>query len=191
MISTRLHLLGMALFLSVIALASGLGAAVALPRDLEPETHASHTEARSSRFVEQVREATAIFRDVNQAIGYEPFGGCVSGPEEGAMGIHFVNQRLLVDGELDVTKPEALIYELKNGQARLVGVEYIVLAAQWDTTHAEPPVPPVLEGQLFHFTESPNRFRLPPFYELHVWAWRDNPNGTFADWNTRVSCDGQ
>jgi hypothetical protein len=97
----------------------------------------------------------------------------------------------LLDGELNVNEPEALIYELKDGRARLVGVEYIVLAAQWDSAHTAPPAPPVLEGQLFHFNESPNRFRLDPFYELHVWAWRDNPNGTFADWNPRVSCDGQ
>lgn len=31
---------------------------------------------------------------------------------------------------------------------------------------------------------------LPAFYELHAWAGRNNPNGTFVDWNTRVSCDG-
>ena len=104
------------------------------------------------------------------------------------MGVHFVNSAL-VDGKLDVNAPEALIYEVKNGRARLVGVEYIVPAAAWTPTQDEPPVP-VLEGQLFHFNESPNRFGLPAFYELHVWAWRDNPNGTFADWNTRVSCDG-
>jgi len=24
-----------------------------------------------------------------------------------------------------------------------------------------------------------------------VWAWEDNPKGTFADWNTRVNCDQQ
>jgi hypothetical protein len=30
----------------------------------------------------------------------------------------------------------------------------------------------------------------PALYELHVWAWRDNPNGTFVDWNPQVSCDG-
>lgn len=188
---TRLHLLGLALSLSAIALTARLGAAVTFSRDLGLEQHASHTEASSSQLVERVREATASFRDVNQAIGYEPFGGCVSGPEEGAMGVHFVNPAFLLDGELNVNEPEALIYELKDGRARLVGVEYIVLAAQWDSAHTEPPAPPVLEGQLFHFNESPNRFRLDPFYELHVWAWRDNPNGTFADWNPRVSCDGQ
>lgn len=191
MIRTGLPLLGIALLVSAIAPTTRLSAEGTALFERGLDQHASHTVARSSRLVEQVREATDAFRDVNQAIGsgYAAFGGCVSGPEEGAMGVHFVNQQLLVDGELNVNKPEALIYEIRDGQARLVGVEYIVLAAQWDAAHVAEP--PVLEGQLLlHFIESPNRFRLPAFYETHVWAWRDNPRGAFADWNTRVSCDG-
>ena len=31
---------------------------------------------------------------------------------------------------------------------------------------------------------------LDPFYALHVWAWFDNPHGTFVDFNPNVSCDG-
>jgi hypothetical protein len=27
-----------------------------------------------------------------------------------------------------------------------------------------------------------------PFFELHVWAWRENPQGPFADWNDHVTC---
>ena len=27
-----------------------------------------------------------------------------------------------------------------------------------------------------------------PHYELHVWLYRDNPNGTFAQFNPNVSC---
>lgn len=135
----------------------------------------------------QVREATAAFRDINQAIaaGHVQFGGCVSGPEAGAMGVHFVNGAL-VDATLDVTQPEALIYEFKNGMARLVGVEFITPAPVWDAAHDGPPV---LNGQHFHLMGTPNRYRMPALYELHVWAWRQNPNGTFADWNPRVSCD--
>jgi hypothetical protein len=45
-------------------------------------------------------------------------------------------------------------------------------------------------GQLLHLFESPNRFGLPAFYTLHVWAWKDNPLGTFTNWNPTVSCDG-
>jgi hypothetical protein len=26
---------------------------------------------------------------------------------------------------------------------------------------------------------------------MHVWAWEDNPNGVFSDWNSRVTCAKQ
>jgi hypothetical protein len=40
------------------------------------------------------------------------------------------------------------------------------------------------------YNTSPNRYGLPAYYALHVWAWRDNPNGAFVDWNPHVSCEG-
>ena len=43
-------------------------------------------------------------------------------------------------------------------------------------------------GHLFHFAPGPNRYGPPAFYELHVWAWKDNPKGTFTDWNSTASC---
>jgi hypothetical protein len=43
-------------------------------------------------------------------------------------------------------------------------------------------------GQVFNYVGAPNRYRLPAFYELHVWAWRHNPAGMFADWNPNVAC---
>ena len=137
--------------------------------------------------VETVRRATARFHNVAAAIaaGYAPFLGCVSGPEEGAMGIHFVNGDLVGDGQLDPQRPEALIYEARNGRLRVVGVEYIVIAEDWHTTNQ---TPPALGGQLFHYAGSPNRYGIPAFYELHVWAWKHNPHGVFVDWNPRVSC---
>ncbi len=84
--------------------------------------------------VQTVRQATERFKDVKEAeaAGYWLFHGCVSGPQEGAMGIHYVNGDLVGDGELDATKPEALIYEFKNNRLQLTGVEYIVDAATWD-----------------------------------------------------------
>jgi len=51
--------------------------------------------------------------------------------------------------------------------------------------------PARLDSHLFHFVGEPNRYGLPAFYELHVWAWRRNPSGTFADFNPVVSCDAQ
>jgi hypothetical protein len=138
--------------------------------------------------VEAVRRATERFKDAAaaQAAGYGLFHGCVSGPQEGAMGIHFVNGDLVGDGELDPAQPEALIYEVRGGRLRLVGVEYVVIAETWDAINT---TPPVLMGQMFHYSSSPNRYRIPAFYELHVWAWKDNPSGMFVDWNPRVSCE--
>lgn len=159
--------------------------------DVDASQHTGHAAVSPSAFVEAVRGATEQFRDVRSVPAeYGPVLGCVSGPEEGAMGVHFVNPALLMDDALHATQPEALIYEFKDGVARLVGVEFIVFADVWHVNHALND-PPVLEGQLLHFVESPNRFGLPAHYELHVWAWRDNPKGIFVDWNPRVSCEGQ
>jgi hypothetical protein len=135
-----------------------------------------------------VRQSTSTFQEApaGVAAGYVLSGGCVSGPEEGAMGVHYVNAALVEDGVLDATKPEVLVYEPQGNQLRLVAVEYIVLAEQWNAAN---PHPPVLNGQHFHFVPAPNRTGLPAYYELHVWAWKRNPHGTFTDWNPRVSCD--
>lgn len=157
--------------------------------DTGHDAHGGHASPPSrSALASHVREVTARYRSIDAAIadGYAQFGGCVSGPEVGAMGVHFVNGGY-VDGTLDADHPEALIYEMKNGSARLVGVEYITPAPAWDAEHEDVPV---LLGQHLQFLGSPNRYRLPGLYELHVWAWRDNPNGTFVDWNPNVTCDG-
>jgi hypothetical protein len=176
--------------LMIVTLGAPLFASGARIHDIDPSQHAMSTAEAAPGLVEQVRQVTQPFRDVQQAIaqGYGEFLGCVSGPQEGAMGVHFVNGPLVMDGELDVNHPEALIYEPRNGGRRLVGVEYIVLVDAWHAHHAEPPV---LQGQVFQYNASPNRYRLPPFYELHVWSSRDNPHGAFVDWNPRVSCEGQ
>jgi len=143
----------------------------------------------SARLVQIVRDATRQYVDVNNAgPDYIPLFGCVSGPDHGAMGIHYLNLALVGDGEIDESHPEALIYEPVGNSLRLVGVEYIVDAATWLGSHS---APPQLEGQAFQFVDSPNRFGIPAFFELHVWAWRDNPNGAFVDWNNRVSCEGE
>ena len=167
-----------------LALLSALVAAAALPGTAQ----ASHDHASPAKLVQIVRDATRRYIDVNNAApDYGPAFGCVSGPDHGAMGIHYINGALL-DGEIDAEHPEALIYEPAGDRRRLVGVEYIVDASTWLSTH---PAPPMLEGQAFQFVGSPNRYGIPPFFELHVWAWRNNPNGAFVDWNNKVSCEGQ
>ena len=64
----------------------------------------------TTTLAETVRQATAQFKDVHQAqaAGYALLHGCVSGPQDGAMGIHFANGRLVGDGALDASHPQAL-----------------------------------------------------------------------------------
>jgi hypothetical protein len=143
----------------------------------------------ASALVRVVREATERFKDVSVAEneGYALQFGCVSGPDSGAMGLHYVNFPFVTDGELDPTRPEIVIYEpLPNGRLKLVGADFLVLADAWNATHQGPPQ---LMGQLLHLFESPNRFGLPAFYTLHVWAWKENPTGTFVNWHSNISCD--
>jgi hypothetical protein len=128
---------------------------------------------------DHVRLANDRFKDVAVAVseGYAPIP-CASGVDGGAMGVHYVNASLIGDS-IDIKRPQAVMYEPKaDGKLELIAVEYITSKG-----------PASLDGQLFNFTNAPNRYGLGPFYELHVWAWRPNPHGTFADMNPTVSCD--
>jgi hypothetical protein len=150
---------------------------------------AARQEGKGGALVRTVREATERFQDVEVAKseGYALQFGCVSGSDSGAMGMHFVNGKLVGDGELDPTKPEIVIYEPQpNGQLKLIGADFLVLADAWNAKHAGPPE---MMGQLFHLFEAPNRFGLPAFYTLHVWAWKESPTGSFVNWHQNVSCN--
>jgi len=146
---------------------------------------------QAGELVQTVRRATEQFQHVeNAGPDYQLIFGCVSGGDVGAMGMHFLNGKLLGDGDVDVYHPEILLYEpLPNGQLQLTGADFLVDAVEWDSNPKHKGAPPELMGQLFHYFEAPNRFGLKAFYTLHVWAWKDNPNGTFANWNPNVSCD--
>ncbi len=165
--------------------------AMATPLFSQSGDSMDHSASKQApELVQVVRQATQKYINVNAAIsaGYQPVLGCVSGQDHGAMGVHYLNPSLL-NGEVDATQPQALIYEpLGGGSMRLVGVEFIVDAATWAKKNA---APPQLYQQLLQLIPSPNRYGLDTFYELHVWAWQDNPNGAFVDWNNKVSCNLQ
>ena len=159
-------------------------------------TTAQHHEATStlstqaSALIKLVRDSTARFQDVAEAEkeGYLLQFGCVSGPDSGAMGLHYVNGSLVNGGVIDATRPQIVIYEpTPSGALKLIGADYLVIAQQWDSDPSHHG-PPQLMGQLFHYFEAPNRFGLPAFYTLHVWAWKDNPNGAFVNWHPDVNC---
>jgi hypothetical protein len=102
---------------------------------------------------------------------------CFSDPTLGGQGFHYGNPAL-IDGSAAALEPELLLYEPQvGGGLRLVGVEYIVPFTAW--AGAEPPS---LFGRAFHRNEA---FGV---WALHLWIWRHNPSGRFADWNPRVHC---
>jgi hypothetical protein len=157
--------------------------------------HPTEATVGQGELLNIIRQSTARFKDVSvaQQEGYIPQFGCVSGSDAGAMGIHYVkgefiqNPPLTPTGEIDPTRPQIVIYEpVPGGGRRLIGVDYVIVAASWDKDH--PNNPPQLKGQLYHYFESPNRFGLPAFYTLHVWAWKENPNGPFVNWHPEVDC---
>src|SRR5271154_3340573 len=181
-----LRTLSLGLLLNSLIIATPLLAAE------EASNHAGgHQVSSSAKLVQLVREGTRQYLNVNNATaaGYGPFLGCVAGSDHGAMGVHYVNGTLLGNLTLDPSQPQALIYEPSNGKMILVGVEFILDSVSWLAANNN--TPPVLDGQVFNFVDAPNRFNIASFFELHVWAWRDNPQGPFVDWNNFVTCEGQ
>jgi len=160
--------------------------------------HANRTVQHSTEHQAVViaRHATAKFKRlaVAQAHGYALFTDmngveCIDMPGMGAMGTHYVNGGAVATPSVHLRRPEAVVYETVNGRKRLVALEYVVLKADWESVHGEGAARPRLFGHRFDFTEAGNRYGLPPFYSLHAWIWKHNPEGTFTMWNPRVHCD--
>ncbi|MBN1240141.1 MAG: hypothetical protein JXB36_16675 [Gammaproteobacteria bacterium] len=171
-----------------LVLLASVASVAALAQDDTVDDVDDDTPQPSGPLVDLVRTSTESYQEVQNAIdaGYEA-GPCVSSPLAGAMGIHYVNLSLIGDGTLDPANPEALIYEPQpDGSLQLLGAEYITLAEFWPD-----PERPVLAGHLPNYVGEPNRYGLPAFFQIHVWAWRANPIGTFADFNPEVSCEAQ
>ncbi len=128
-----------------------------------------------------LREATRPFHDVTAAIraGYAAdVAACIVHEHHGAMGYHHIN-RSYIERDISVERPQFLLYErMPGGRYRLNGVEFFIPYRLWprDST------PPVFLRQRMKPEDS---FQ---YWYLHVWVWRDNPEGTFADFNPVVHC---
>jgi hypothetical protein len=140
-----------------------------------------------------IRTATEQYQDVAVAedAGYallkDTAGISCIDDEDGAMGIHYANGDLVAGGVIDALKPQVLVYEPGEGdKLKLAAVEYVVIQEGWDASHD---AAPELFGQEFMLTPEGNRYGLPAFYSLHDWAWKTNPAGEFAMWNSDVSCE--
>jgi hypothetical protein len=148
-----------------------------------PSAHGQSDDLR------RARAATRRFRSVEVAreAGYAATGECVQDPKYGGMGIHYAHPDLLADGELDITKPEILVYQpLPSGKLRLGAIEYFQADADQDL--ATDPDRPSLFGLPFDGPMLGHEPGMPIHYDLHVWLYRHNPAGRFAMWNPRVHC---
>jgi len=145
-------------------------------------------QTNANTLLKVVRDATEKYKDVAaaKAAGYVLQFGCVTGEDTVAMGLHYINPNIVNSGVLDPTRPQIIIYEpTPGGGQKLIGADFLVFAEAWNLNHSGPPM---LMGQLFHLFPAPNRFGLPAFYTLHVWAWKPNPSGAFVNWHPNVSC---
>lgn len=142
---------------------------------------AAPATAQSGNDLERLRTATRRFRDLDSAVaaGYvRDVPDCLVHEHHGAMGYHHAN-RALADAKVETEHPEILLYErLPGGEYRLNGVEYIVPYRDWPRDSTAP----IALGQTMKHEDN-----LQIWY-LHVWAWSNNSDGLFADFNPAVQC---
>ena len=129
----------------------------------------------------RARAATAPFKVLDSAVarGYpKEVAQCLSDPTHGAMGFHHMN-RAYLDTKIEVERPEILLYErLRDGSYSLNGVEYIIPYRVWPKDS----VPPKVMGLDMKQSDPLN------LWYLHMWLWKPNKAGLFADWNPEVRC---
>ena len=143
-----------------------------------------------------VRKALDKYKDPIVAVrdGYYSTVGCVDFPgggmehgsmeyKPGAMGVHFINMQF-VGPKLDSTKPQVLLYEP-------VGDKLVLTGAEWFVPTEVAKTPPTILG---HQLMGPMEGHAPIMpaelhhWDLHVWLWKDNPNGMFSPTNSAVKC---
>ena len=126
----------------------------------------------------EAKRATAKYHDIQNALddGFVQFSPCVSVPGLGAMGFHYGNIGRIMNPNVDASEPEVLLYiPDEDGEMRLVGLEYVVPGFL-------SPTAPELFGRPYDFDAPRSQ------WALHVWAWRNNPSGTFAPFNPKLEC---
>lgn len=165
--------------------------------------------------LDEVRAATARFRNVEVALaeGYvrDPGDMCETAPKMGqtqglgGMGIHFFRPDLLgidappnprVDGNgthVDFRKPSVLLYEPRaDGSLELVAVENLVFEKSWKAA-GNTGLPKFHGIDYDHMADDPataidEAHGFEPHFDRHIWLYRPNSNGMFAQFNPTVTC---
>jgi hypothetical protein len=170
------------LMLTAFAALTGCADQPPLAPDTEQSGHtqlAMSVRANVGDVLATLQRVTARYHNLDAALadGFVLLHPCEERGEEGPVGAVYAHFGRVLDGVIDAELPDALIYEpSKNGQSKLVGVEF-----------AQPypfaPEAPVFMGQTF---QAEDEFGV---WALHIWVWRHNPEGMFAESNPNVSCD--
>jgi len=132
--------------------------------------------SETDKAIATLQRVTARYHDLDVAIRdtFVLLHECETRPGEGPVGIVYVNVARLLDGVVDPGSPDALVYEPGSPRPKLVAVEFAV-----PNTGQQPPQ---FLGATFQEEEEFGVFA------LHVWVWRNNPDGLFAETNPRVTC---
>ena len=143
--------------------------------------------------LDRVALATERYLDVANALadGFVQGSPC-DGSAAGAMGFHYVNPGRM-DGRIVLTEPEVLLYFPERGGLRLVAVEYLLPIVQDGRPYFGSVAPstgpaPTIMGQTFDGPMPGHSPTMPWHYDLHVWLFRDNPSGRFAQYNPALRC---
>jgi hypothetical protein len=141
-------------------------------------------DPRVDRDLERLRAATRAYQNIDSAVaaGYvREVRDCIVHEHHGAMGYHHINRSFLA-ATPTIERPSFLLYDrTPDGTYRLNGVEFIVPYR----LYSRDSTPPVLFGQKFHHEDNFN------YWYLHVWAWTNNPEGMFANFNPAVTCPSE
>ena len=169
-------------------------AALAFPAALSAQAKQQGKAADNSAAINAVRAALDKYKDPMAAVrdGFYSSVGCIDFPsggsehgsmdyKPGAMGIHFINMGN-VSPKLDSTKPQVLLYEQ-------VGDKLVLTGAEWFVPTQLAKTPPTILG---HQLMGPMEGHAPVMpadlhhWDLHVWLYKNNPNGMFSPTNSAV-----
>jgi hypothetical protein len=183
---------------SLLAAAVFLAASGCSPSEAPPQAAATEAMVAPTNLpaeLVEVRAALERFQDPYAALreGYFSTLGCLEFPGGGAegemeympggMGVHFLNPAH-IGPTLDPLKPQVLLYEYAGDELRLTG-------AEWFVPVAVSREPPTIFGQTLDGPMEGHEPILPVelhHWDLHVWLWKDNPNGLFHPTNASVRC---
>ena len=180
--NARPHFRTQSLTLStLLALAACHEQPTALEERLAQSPQMAVSSAADNRGLATLRRVTARYHNLDTALadGFVLLHPCEERGDEEPVGAVYAHFGRVLDGVISAELPDALVYEPgRNGQARLVAVEL----AQ---PYAFAPEAPTFMGATF---QEEDEFGV---WALHVWVWRDNPDGMFAAANPRVSCGAE